>query len=87
MPTAADLLRQHFETLVADNAQWQALIAEDLVWELVYAPTLGHPARMLGREEAALSGYSGNELRLATMRAVPSATPPSCTARSAMSST
>src|SRR6516225_4911814 len=39
------------------------------------------------RPSAALAGYSGSELRLATIRAVPSATPPSCTARSAISST
>lgn len=51
MTTAAELLRRHFETLLADNAQWQTLIAEDVVWELVYAPSLGHPARLSGREE------------------------------------
>jgi hypothetical protein len=27
------------------------LIADDLLWELVYAPSLGHPARLSGREE------------------------------------
>ena len=52
MTTAADLLRRHFETLLADNARWQTLIADDVVWELVYAPSLGHPARLSGREEA-----------------------------------
>src|SRR5262249_15638179 len=36
---------------VGDNAQWQTLIADDVVWELVYAPALGHPARLSGREE------------------------------------
>ena len=51
MTTAADLLRRHFETLLADNARWQTLIADDVVWELVYAPSLGHPARLSGREE------------------------------------
>ena len=40
-----------FQTLVADNAQWQTLIADDLVWELVYAPSIGHPARLSGRAE------------------------------------
>ena len=39
------------------------------------------------RPSTADAGYSASELRLATARAVPSATPPSCTARSAMSST
>ncbi len=51
MTIGADLLRQHFETLVADNDQWQSLIDDDLLWELVYAPSLGHPARLSGRAE------------------------------------
>src|SRR5438094_4035117 len=51
MTTASDLLRRHFETLVADKTQWEALIADDLVWELPYAPAIGHPARLSGREE------------------------------------
>ena len=49
--TASDLLQRHFQTLVADNGQWQTLIADDLLWELPYAPALGHPARLSGREE------------------------------------
>lgn len=49
---ASDLLQRHFKTLVDDNAQWQTLIADDLVWELPYAPALGHPARLTGRKEA-----------------------------------
>ena len=48
--TASDLLQQHFDTLVADNAQWQTLIADDIVWELPYAPGIGHPERLSGRE-------------------------------------
>ena len=51
MTIAADLLERHVQTLVGDNAQWQTLIADDLVWELVYAPSIGHPARLSGREE------------------------------------
>src|SRR2546428_8677686 len=50
MTIASDLLRRHIETLVADNTQWQTLIADDLVWELPYAPAIGHPARLAGRE-------------------------------------
>ena len=50
MTIASDLVRQHFETLVADNQRWQALIADDLVWELPFAPALGHPARLSGRD-------------------------------------
>ena len=51
MTIASDLLNRHFQTLVVDNAQWQTLIADDIVWELAYAPAIGHPARLSGREE------------------------------------
>jgi uncharacterized protein len=50
MTIASDLLQQHIQTLVDDNAQWQTLIADDLLWELPYAPALGHPARLSGRD-------------------------------------
>jgi len=49
MPTiASDLLQRHIQTLVDDAAQWEALIADDIVWELAYAPSVGHPARLSG---------------------------------------
>lgn len=51
MTIASDLLKKHFQTLVADNARWQTLIADDILWELAYAPAIGHPARLSGREE------------------------------------
>ena len=51
MTIASDLLQRHIQTLVEDNAQWQMLIADDLLWELPYAPAIGHPARLSGREE------------------------------------
>ncbi len=51
MAIASDLLQQHFQTLVDDNAQWQTLIADNILWELAYAPAIGHPARLSGREE------------------------------------
>jgi hypothetical protein len=51
MTIACTLLQQHIQTLVDDNAQWQKLIADDIVWELIYAPSLGHPARLSGRKE------------------------------------
>jgi ketosteroid isomerase-like protein len=51
MTIASDLLQRHFETLVADNAEWQTLLADDLVWELPFAVALGHPSRLSGREE------------------------------------
>ena len=44
MTIASDLLQRHFETLVDDNARWQTLIADDILWELAYAPAIGHPA-------------------------------------------
>jgi ketosteroid isomerase-like protein len=50
MTVASDLLQQHVQTLVDDNDQWQTLIADDIVWELAYAPSFGHPARLSGRE-------------------------------------
>jgi hypothetical protein len=40
MTIATDLLQRHFETLVEDTAQWQTLIADDILWELAYAPAL-----------------------------------------------
>jgi uncharacterized protein len=51
MTTASDLLQQHMQTLVDDNERWQTLIADDLLRELAYAPAIGHPARLSGREE------------------------------------
>ena len=51
MTIASDLLQRHIQTLVEDNTQWQTLIADDLLWELPYAPAIGHPARLSGREE------------------------------------
>jgi ketosteroid isomerase-like protein len=51
MTIASDILLRHFQTLVDDPNQWQTLIADDLVWELPYAPALGHPARLSGRAE------------------------------------
>jgi len=49
--TASDLLSLHIQTLVDDNARWQTLLADTVLWELAYAPSLGHPARLSGREE------------------------------------
>src|SRR5439155_5707098 len=52
MTIASGLLERHIQTLVADPAQWQTLIADDMVWELAYAPAIGHPARLSGRDES-----------------------------------
>ena len=51
MSIGSDLLARHIQTLVADPAQWRTLIADDMVWELAYAPAIGHPARLVGRDE------------------------------------
>ena len=51
MTIATDLLQRHVQTLVEDNTQWQTLIADDILWELAYAPAIGHPARLSGRQE------------------------------------
>lgn len=51
MTIASDLLQRHFDTLVDDNAQWQTLITDDILWELAYAPAIGHPAKLSGRAE------------------------------------
>jgi len=48
MTVASDLLQQHIQTLLDDNARWQTLIANDLLWDLAYAPAIGHPARLTG---------------------------------------
>ena len=51
MSTAAELLRRHVQTLVDDHQQWQTLIADNILWELPYAPAIGHPARLSGRDQ------------------------------------
>ena len=50
MTIGSDLVERHIRTLVDDNAQWQTLIADNILWELAYAPSLGHPAKLAGRE-------------------------------------
>ena len=50
MATASELLQLHFDTFVDDPERWKTLIADDLLWELPFAPTLGHPARLIGRD-------------------------------------
>src|SRR4051794_27994891 len=52
MTIASDLLQQHLQTLVDDHARWQTLLADNILWELAYAPSLGHPAQLSGRNEA-----------------------------------
>jgi ketosteroid isomerase-like protein len=47
---ARDLLQRHIETLVDNPAEWQTLLSDNVVWELAYAPSLGHPARLSGKD-------------------------------------
>lgn len=47
---AAEILQRHFETFVDDHEQWQTLVADDIVWELPFAPSLGHPEKLVGRQ-------------------------------------
>ena len=79
MTIASDLLQRHIQTLVEDNAQWQTLIADDLLWELVYAPSIGHPARLSGREEVVrhVTWFLGavENFRFFDLRVYPSADP------------
>lgn len=49
MTVASDLLQRHIETLLSPG-EWEALIADDILWELPFAPALGHPGRLEGRE-------------------------------------
>ena len=52
MTAASVLLQQHIQTLVDDNARWQTIIADNILWELPYAPSLGHPAQLVGKKQA-----------------------------------
>jgi hypothetical protein len=68
MTIAEDLLRRHIETLVADNARWQMLLAEDVVWELPFAPALGHPARGTGKGRTVRRVVRGSHRELPLLR-------------------
>jgi uncharacterized protein len=49
MTVASALLQRHIETLLSPG-EWETLIADDILWELPFAPALGHPGRLEGRE-------------------------------------
>src|SRR5947209_19707677 len=49
MTVASALLQRHNETLLSPG-EWETLIADDILWELPFAPALGHPGRLEGRE-------------------------------------
>lgn len=85
MNIAAELLRQHLRWLVDDNQQWQELIAEDIVWELPYAPGIGHPARLSGRDAVIrhVSWFIGavSDFRFFDAQILPAADPQQAVAR------
>ena len=64
---ATDLLQRHIETLVDDAARWETLIADDILWELAYAPSLGHPARLSGRDAEERRDFA-RQLRMGAAR-------------------
>jgi len=49
MSGASDLLQRHIQTLLTPG-EWELLIADNIVWELPFAPALGHPGRLEGRD-------------------------------------
>lgn len=51
MCSAAELLHHHFEMFVDDHEKWKSLLAPDIVWELPFAPSLGPPEKLVGREQ------------------------------------
>ena len=64
MTPASDLLQRHIQSLVHDDAQWQTLIADDIVWELAYAPSV-HP---MADSEAAVGEVKAEGLIKSTGR-------------------
>ena len=63
MTIAADLMQRHFQALMADTVEWQSLIANDIVWDLAYAPAIGHPTRLFGRIMCCFCGLQGARSR------------------------
>lgn len=73
---APTLLAQHLETMLDDPSRWASLIDEHAVWELAYAPSLGHPAVLEGRTAMtrhaawfrdAVSGFRFYDARISPM--------------------
>jgi uncharacterized protein len=78
MTVASDLLQRHIETLLSPG-EWEALIADDILWELPFAPALGHPGRLEGREavEKHVNWFRGavEDFRFSDIRLYPWADP------------
>jgi ketosteroid isomerase-like protein len=62
VPTPTELAERHFETLFAHQDAWQELITDDLVWELPYAPSIGHPPQLKGRSQ--ITGFLSDFMKL-----------------------
>jgi uncharacterized protein len=45
-----DMLDQHLRLTVIDTEAWAELLAEDVVVDFPYAPSLGWPGRLVGRQ-------------------------------------
>jgi ketosteroid isomerase-like protein len=51
MLSDAELLSEHLRCVFDDQPAWQALIEDTLVWELPFAPSIGDPSALVGREQ------------------------------------
>lgn len=75
----ARLLSLHVNLMLSDPAQWAALFVPDAVWELAFAPSLGHPARLDGVDaivkHAQWFGKAVNEFRYSNVAIQPFADP------------
>ena len=78
MTVASALLQRHIETLLSPG-DWETLIADDILWELPFAPALGHPGRLEGREavETHVKWFRGavENFRFSDIRVYPLADP------------
>src|SRR5829696_8349643 len=78
MTVASDLLQRRIEMLLSPG-QWETLIADDILWELPFAPALGHPGRLDGREavEKHVQWFRGavENFRFSDIRVYPMADP------------
>src|SRR5258707_4666683 len=78
MTVASALLQRHIETLLRPG-EWERLIADDILWELPFAPALGHPGRLEGREavETHVKWFrsAGENFRFSDIRVYPLADP------------
>ncbi|MEC4722668.1 PhzA/PhzB family protein [Noviherbaspirillum sp. CPCC 100848] len=85
MTIASELLEQHLNTLVMDNARWKTLITDDIVWELPYAGAIGHPEKLEGR--GAVETHVGwflkavSDFRFYDLRIMPGADPETAVAQ------